>query len=133
MTCVYHIYWISVNWSWNLSLSVLTICQWDPSKPDVRIYFPSNFVEGRGEGEVFLWLHLLPSVRWFTSMQFLNFDIFKWIIGKLIYKHSRRFFLLLVSIFIIIKEDYSFCWDSRFINITEDLSFSWGSRFINLS
>ena len=41
LTCVYHIYWISVHWSWNLSSSVIANCQWAICKPDVRIFSPT--------------------------------------------------------------------------------------------
>ena len=53
LTCVYHIYWISVHWSWNLSSGVLENFQWAISKPDTRICFPHRFLEGRGKGASF--------------------------------------------------------------------------------
>ena len=42
---VYHIYWISVHWSWNLSSFELANCQWDVSKPYIWICFSCRFVE----------------------------------------------------------------------------------------
>ena len=53
LTCVYHIHWVEVHWSWNLSSGELENCQWAVSKPDVRVCFPRRFVEGRGEGASF--------------------------------------------------------------------------------
>ena len=53
LTCVYHIYWISVHLSKNLSLGVLENCQCDISKPAIRILFPHSFMEGHGEGASF--------------------------------------------------------------------------------
>ena len=53
LTCVYHIYWIRVNWSWNLTLVVLTNCMWVVSKPDILICSPCRFVEVCGEGTGF--------------------------------------------------------------------------------
>ena len=53
LNCVHHIYWISVHWSWNLSLGVIPNFQWDVSKPDICICFPCRFVEGLGEEAVF--------------------------------------------------------------------------------
>ena len=53
LTYVYHIYWISVHWSWNLSLGVIASCQWSLSNPDVRIFFSCRFVEVLGEGDSF--------------------------------------------------------------------------------
>ena len=55
LTCVYHIYWIRVNWSWNLTLVVLTNCMWVVSKPDILICFPCRFVEGWWRGYRVLW------------------------------------------------------------------------------
>ena len=37
LTCVYHIYWISINWSWNFSLGVIGNCHWGVSKTDMRL------------------------------------------------------------------------------------------------
>ena len=53
LTCVYHIYCISVHLSWNFSSGVLENCKWDVSKPDTQILFPRSFTEGRGEGAGF--------------------------------------------------------------------------------
>ena len=53
LNCVYHIYWISVYWSWNLSSNVLKNCLWDISKPDISILFPRRFVGGHGKGAGF--------------------------------------------------------------------------------
>ena len=53
LTCVYHIYWISIHWSWNLSLGVLANFPWDVFKPDIRIWPSRRFVEGCGEVAVF--------------------------------------------------------------------------------
>ena len=53
LTSVYHIYWIHINWSWNLSLVVLENCQWSVSKTDTQIYYPHRSVEGRDEGDGF--------------------------------------------------------------------------------
>ena len=65
--CVYHIYWISIYWSWNLSLSVLKNWQWDVSKPDIRIFFNRRFVRGCGEGSGFM---ILPVViNWLTGFK----------------------------------------------------------------
>ena len=36
LTCVYHNYWIRMNWTWNLLLGVLTNCQWAVSIPDIQ-------------------------------------------------------------------------------------------------
>ena len=54
LTCVYHICWIRVHWSWNFSLGVSENFQWAVYKPHIHICFPRRFVEGCGEGEVFL-------------------------------------------------------------------------------
>ena len=40
---MYHIYWISVHWSWNLSSGVLANCWWNVFKPDIHIWFPCRF------------------------------------------------------------------------------------------
>ena len=53
LTCVYHIYLISVNWYWNLSSCVIVNCHWAVSKPDIQICPPCRFGEGRGEGCAF--------------------------------------------------------------------------------
>ena len=53
LTCVYHIYWINIHWYWNLSAGVIANCKWAVSKPYIRIYFPSRFLEGRGRGAGF--------------------------------------------------------------------------------
>ena len=41
--------WIIVNWYWNLSSGVLENWLWDISKPDIRIWSPHRYVEGRGK------------------------------------------------------------------------------------
>ena len=51
LNSVYHISWISVNLSWNFSSGVIANCQWEVSKPDIRIWLPCMFVEGSGEGD----------------------------------------------------------------------------------
>ena len=48
LTWSYHMNWISVHWSWNLSLCVSENCQCDISKHKIWIYFPCRFVEGPG-------------------------------------------------------------------------------------
>ena len=48
LTCVYHIYWIIVHWSWNLYSGAIGICKWAISKPDIQIFFPLRFFGGRG-------------------------------------------------------------------------------------
>ena len=53
LTCVYHIYWISVHWYWNLSSIVIEKLQWTASKMDIHIFFPCRFVEVHGEGAGF--------------------------------------------------------------------------------
>ena len=53
LTCVYHIYWISVYWSWNLSLGVLENLQWNLSKQGIQIHLPCRFVEGCDKGANF--------------------------------------------------------------------------------
>ena len=53
LTYVYHIYRISNHWYWNLYLVAIATCQWDVSKPDIRICFPHRLVKGRSEGAVF--------------------------------------------------------------------------------
>ena len=53
-TCVYHIYWNSVHWSWNASSNVLSNCYWAISKPAIYICFRHRFVEGTGEGAIFV-------------------------------------------------------------------------------
>ena len=50
---VYHIYFISVYWSWNLSLGVMENFQWAVSKPDILTWFLWRSVEVRGEGDSF--------------------------------------------------------------------------------
>ena len=59
LTCVYHIYWINIRWSWKLSSGVLENFQWDVSKPYIRICFPCRFVEVCGKGAGFF---ISPSV-----------------------------------------------------------------------
>ena len=54
LTCVYHIYWISVHLSWKLFLGVLENCQWTVSKLDIKFCFPRRFVESRDEGDSFM-------------------------------------------------------------------------------
>ena len=49
LTCVYHIYWISIHWSLNLSSGVLEKCQWNVSKSDIQTFFPCRFVKCHGE------------------------------------------------------------------------------------
>ena len=56
---VYHIYWINVNFSWNLFSVVSENCQWDVSKPDIWNFFPCRFVEGCGEGASFYISHVV--------------------------------------------------------------------------
>ena len=80
LTIVYHIYWIRVHWSWNLSLGVIANIQWAVSKPYIQICVYHRFLEGRGEGDVFLF-HLYPSIHWLVSRQFIKFDNFSWIFG----------------------------------------------------
>ena len=53
LTCVYHIYYIIVHLSWNLSSGVISNYQWSLFKLDICIYFPHRFVEGREEGDGF--------------------------------------------------------------------------------
>ena len=53
LTCVYHIYWISVNWSWKLSLGFIENGQWAIYKLDMWICSPRRFVEGCGSGDGF--------------------------------------------------------------------------------
>ena len=53
-TCVYFIYLIIIHWYWNLILVLLSNFQWDVSKPYIRNLFPCGFVEGHGEGVVFV-------------------------------------------------------------------------------
>ena len=50
LTCVYCVYWISINWDWNLSSRLIVNCMWDINKSDIQLFFPLRFVEGRGEG-----------------------------------------------------------------------------------
>ena len=40
---------IIVCWYWNLSSGVISNCLWYVYKPDIQIFFPYRFVEGRGE------------------------------------------------------------------------------------
>ena len=54
LTFMYHIYWIVVHWSWNLSSGMIKTFQWAVSKPDIWICFPCRFLEGCGEGDGFL-------------------------------------------------------------------------------
>ena len=49
LTCVYHIYWIRVNWYWHLSLGVIANFQSAVSKQEIRICFPHRILEGHGE------------------------------------------------------------------------------------
>ena len=56
-TCVYFIYYISVHWSWNLSLGTLENFQWAVYKPGIQICFPHRFVEGRGKGTDFCYFN----------------------------------------------------------------------------
>ena len=53
-TCVYLFYLIIIHWSLNFSLGVIENCLRALSKPDVRIFFPTKIVEGRGEGSGFV-------------------------------------------------------------------------------
>ena len=53
LTCVYHIYYISVHWSWKLSLGVFENCQWDVSKLYIWILCSCRFVEACGKGAGF--------------------------------------------------------------------------------
>ena len=50
LTCLFFIYWISVHWSWNLSLGLIENFLWVVSKPGIRIWFPWSYVEVHGEG-----------------------------------------------------------------------------------
>ena len=50
LTCMYHIYWISVHWSWKLSSGVIANRQWSVSKPYIRSCFPRKLAEGGGKG-----------------------------------------------------------------------------------
>ena len=58
LTCVYHMYWISVHWSWNLYLGVLANHQWTISKLDICICFYHRLVED-----------LSSSIHWLASRQ----------------------------------------------------------------
>ena len=50
LTCVYHIYFIIVHWSWKLSLGAISNFRWAVSKPDIRSCFSHMLVKFRGEG-----------------------------------------------------------------------------------
>ena len=53
LTCVHHIYWISVHLSWNLFSGEIEKFVWEVSKPDIWVWFTHRFVEGCGEGSCF--------------------------------------------------------------------------------
>ena len=68
LTYVYCIYWIRVHWSWNLSLGVFANFLRAVSKSDIQIPPPQRFVEGRGEGAIYViafvivnWLNIFKS------------------------------------------------------------------------
>ena len=80
---------------WNLSLGLIANFQWAVSKPYIKICFPRRFVGGCGEGAVFCYRVCCNKYtdRLQGSSSSLTFLVDFW---QLIFKHHRRFFLLLV-------------------------------------
>ena len=54
LASVYHIYWISVHLSQNLSLGVIKNCEWDVSKPENAFDSPTGLWKVISEVPVFL-------------------------------------------------------------------------------
>ena len=54
LTCVYHIYWMCIHWSWSLSSGVIANCQWAGSKLYIQICFLHRLVEGCSKAASFV-------------------------------------------------------------------------------
>ena len=64
LTCVYHIYWVIIHWSWNL-LSIMLEKNSVGHIQSRHIYSLPPQVCGRlWRGWRFMWFHLLSSIHW---------------------------------------------------------------------